>query len=171
MPLPPSRPGRRMVSGNLEPEPTMKLNDLRNAAAKADQELHIAKRRAKDLQAKAKAGKAALQQARLNHKRARKAAKQTKSLALAAKEQARDRLRIWEKAQKRLAKALKKLAKAHDAKKPSQTPAGPRKASGPGSKGKRQARSPRAPEKRPLAGQATPVGPGPGAASPPSPAV
>ena len=90
----------------------MKLNDLKKAAAKARQDLQVAERKVAELQRNAKAAKAKAEQARLEHKRVRKAAKQAKKLALAAEEQARERYRVWEKAQKRLAKALKKLAKA-----------------------------------------------------------
>ena len=90
----------------------MKLNDLKQAAAVARQDHEIAEGKAAELQVSAKADKAKAEQARLEYKRVRKAAKQAKKLALAAEEQARKCCRAWEKAQKGLAKALKKLAKA-----------------------------------------------------------
>jgi chromosome segregation ATPase len=103
----------------------MKLDDLRKAAAKADHELQRAESRAKELKAKARAAKAALQKARLDHKLSRKTAKQARNLAQAADDQVRDQLRVWEKAQKRLGKALKKLAqvKASKVRKPAQAAA------------------------------------------------
>jgi hypothetical protein len=112
----------------------MKLNDLQKAGAKAHRALQIAKAKAAELQRKAKTAKAIAEQARLEHKHARKAAKQTKRLALAAEEDARGQFRVWEKAQKRLAKALKKLAKAKTgkAKRSASTAAAPRKATPPG---------------------------------------
>ena len=101
-----------MAPGNPDPQPTMKLADLRKAAAKADQQLQRSESRAKELKAKARAAKAALQQARLHHKHSRKTAKQARNRAQAAEDRVRDHLRVWETAQKRLGKALKKLAKA-----------------------------------------------------------
>ena len=89
----------------------MKLDDLKKAAAKAQQDLQLAEGNAAELQRRAKAVKAKTEQARLQHKRFRKEAKQAKKLALAADEQAREQRRAWEKAQKRVSKALKKLAK------------------------------------------------------------
>jgi hypothetical protein len=87
----------------------MKLNDLKKAAAKAQQDLQLAERKAGDLQRKAKAAKAKSEQTRLEHKGARKSAKQAKKLALAAEDQAREQRWVLEKVQKRLAKTLKKL--------------------------------------------------------------
>lgn len=91
---------------------TMKQNDLKKAAAKAQEGLRLAETEAAELHRNAKTTKAIAEQARLEHKRARKAAKQAKRLAQAADEHARGQRRAWEKAQKRLAKAMKKLAKA-----------------------------------------------------------
>jgi hypothetical protein len=90
----------------------MKLNDLKKAAAKAQQGLRLAEAKAAELQRNAKTAKSVAEQARLEHKRARKVAKQAKVLALAAEEHEREQFRVWEKTQKRLAKAMKKLAKA-----------------------------------------------------------
>ena len=90
----------------------MKLNDLKKAAAKAQEGLRLAETEAAELQRNAKTTKAIAEQARLEYKRVRKAAKQAKRLALAADEDTREQRRVWEKAQKRLAKATKKLAKA-----------------------------------------------------------
>ena len=90
----------------------MKLNDLKKAAAKARQDLQVAERKVAELQRNAKAAKTKAEQARLDYKRVRKAAKQARKLALAAEEQAGERCRVWEKAQKRLAKALKNGAMA-----------------------------------------------------------
>jgi len=103
----------------------MKLNDLKKAAAKAQQDLHLAARKAADLRQKAQAAKARSEQTRLEHKRARKAAKQAKKSAAAAEEQARDYCRVFEKAQKRLAKAVKKLGqgKTKQKGKPARLPA------------------------------------------------
>ena len=117
-----------MESGNSNQEPIMKLNDLKKAGAKAYRELQLAERKAEELQRKAMAAKALAEQARLKHKRARKAAKQAKHLALAAEEQVRDQLRAWEKAQKRLGKALKKAAKSKTgkAKRPALATSAPR---------------------------------------------
>jgi hypothetical protein len=89
----------------------MKLNELKKAAAKAQQDLQLAEHKAAELQRSAKAAKAKTDQARIEHKRVRKAAKQAKKLVLAAEEQAREQHRAWEKAHRRLSKALKKLAK------------------------------------------------------------
>jgi hypothetical protein len=89
----------------------MKLNDLKKAAASAQEKLQLAQRAAADLQGKAKADKARSEQTRVEHKRARKSAKLSKKLALKAEEQVREQRRILEKAQKRLAKALKKVGK------------------------------------------------------------
>ena len=89
----------------------MKLNDLKKAAASAQEELQLAERAAAALQRRTKADKARSEQTRLEHKRARKSAKLSKKLALKAEEQVREQRRILEKAQKRLAKALKKVGK------------------------------------------------------------
>jgi hypothetical protein len=89
----------------------MNLNDLKKAAARAQQDLQLAERKAADLQNAVKTAKAIAEQVRQEHKRLRKAAKQAKKRALAAEEQASKQRRLCEKAQKRLAKALKKLAK------------------------------------------------------------
>jgi hypothetical protein len=87
----------------------MKLNDLKKAAARAQQDLQTAERKAVDLQRKAKAAKARSEQVRLEQKRARKSAKQAKKLAAAAEDQALAQALVLKKVQKRLAKALKKL--------------------------------------------------------------
>ena len=107
----------------------MKLNDLKQAGAKALRDLQLAEAQAVELQRKAKAAKALAEQARAKHKQARKPAKQAKHLALAAKDQARDQRRKSDKAQKRLTKALKKLAKdkTGEGKRPSSAAAVPRK--------------------------------------------
>jgi len=111
----------------------MKLNDLQKANDKAHRDLQLAKAKAAELQRKAKTAKAIAEQARLNQKQARKAAKQAKHLALAAEDHARDQLRVWEKAQKRLDKVIKKAAKAKagKAKRPAATAAAPTPASPP----------------------------------------
>ena len=108
----------------------MKLDDLKKAEAKAQQGLQLAEAKAAELQRKAKAAKAMAEQARVKHKQTRKAAKQAKRLALAAEEYAGDQLRVWEKAQKCLAKALKKAAKAKagQSKRPAPTSAARRNA-------------------------------------------
>jgi len=87
----------------------MKLNDLKQAVAKAQQDLQTVEGKAADLRRKAKAAKANTEQTRLEYKCARKAAKQAKKLASAAEDQSREQCQVLEKAQKRLAKALKKL--------------------------------------------------------------
>src|ERR1035441_6620676 len=87
----------------------MKLNDLKQAAAKAQQDLQLTERKVADLQRTAKAAKARSEHTRLEHKRARKAAKQAKKLASAAEEQAREQRRVLKKVHRRLAKALKKV--------------------------------------------------------------
>ena len=87
----------------------MKLNDLKKAAARTHQDLQLAERKAADFQRKANAAKAKTEQTRLEFKRARKSAKQLRKLASAAEDQACEQRRVLEKAQKRLAKALKKL--------------------------------------------------------------
>ena len=111
----------------------MKLDDLKKTGAKAHQELRLAERKAQELQSKFTAAKALAEQARLKHKHSRKAAKQAKRLALAAEEHVRDKLRASEKAQKRLAKATKKAAKAKTGKAKRSAPAvaAPRKAARP----------------------------------------
>jgi len=90
----------------------MKLNDLKKAGAKAQQDLRLAEAKTAELKRKAKAAKAMAAQVWLEYKRVRKAAKQAKRLASEAEEQVRDQLRACEKTQKRLVKAIKKLGKA-----------------------------------------------------------
>ena len=103
----------------------MKLHDLKKAAAQAQQDFHLAERKAGELQGKAKAAKAKSEQTRLDHKRARKAAKQAKKLASAAEEQAREHARVLGKVQKLLSKALKKVGqgKGKQLSKPARSPA------------------------------------------------
>ena len=139
----------------------MKLNDLEKAAAKAQQDFQLAERKAAELQRSAKAAKAKTEQARIEHKRIRKAAKQAKKLALAAEEQAREQRRAWEKAQKRLSKALKKLAKTKliGAKKGAELVA------------KKLLPNARKPQKPAVAGQSPPATPGAQRPTPLSPTV
>ena len=137
----------------------MKLDDLKKAGAKAHQELRLAERKAQELQRKFTAAKALAEQARLKHKHSRKAAKQAKRLALAAEEHVRDNLRAWEKAQKRLAKATKKAAKAKagNTKRSAPAAAAPRKAARP----PRRQTAPSAPRNPSPAGETTPAAPPP----------
>jgi hypothetical protein len=94
----------------------MKLNDLKKAATKAQQDLQVSEQRAAELLRGFKAAKAKTEQARLDYRRLRKAGKLAKKLALEAEEKMCGQRRVWEKAQKRLAKAEKKLAKAQKGK-------------------------------------------------------
>jgi hypothetical protein len=93
----------------------MKLNDLKMAAAKAQQDLQFAEKDGAELARKSKEAKAKTEQPRLQHKRLKKAAKQAKKLARAAEERRREQRRAWEKAQKRLNKALRSSAKTKTA--------------------------------------------------------
>ena len=102
----------------------MKLSDLKNAVAKAQQELELVKRKAVELQLRAKTTRARADHAWLVQERARKAAKQAKKLAVAAEDQACEQCSLLTKAQKRLAKAMKKVGRAEAAsKKKSDQPA------------------------------------------------
>ena len=104
--------GRRFArqQSTKQQEPNMKLNDLKKAVAKARQDRQLAERQAVALRHTAKAAKAKAEQARLEQKLLRKVAKEAKKLALDAEGRACDRCQALEKAQKRLAKALKKSA-------------------------------------------------------------
>ena len=140
----------------------MKLNDLKKAAARAQQELQLAESKVADLQRTVKAAKANTEQVRLQFKGMRKAAKQAKKLVLAAEEQARERCRVWEKAQKRLAKALKKLVKAKGGgtKKPALAAAAPGKAAPPKPAAKKPSPIPPKTQKPAVASQSPPAAPG-----------
>lgn len=94
----------------------MTIDRLKKAAAKAHDGFQRAEARAEELQRKAQTAKARAEQARQKRKQARRSAKQARRLALAAEERVCKRLRIWEKAQKRLAKAMKKATKTVGAK-------------------------------------------------------
>ena len=139
----------------------MKLKDLKKAVAKAQHDLQLAELKAVELQRSAKAAKAKTEQARLQHKRVRKAAKQARKLAQAAEEQAREQRRAWEKAQKRLSKALKKLAKTKAV--------GAKKAAKPAAK-KVPPDSPKT-QKLAVASQSGPTAPGAEKPTPAGPAV
>jgi predicted nucleic acid-binding Zn-ribbon protein len=86
----------------------MKLKDFRSAVIQAQCELEAAELGMLDARQKVKTAKAKTQQAKLEHKRTRKAAKEAKRLALEAEDRVRERGRMLAKAEKRLAKALKK---------------------------------------------------------------
>ena len=130
----------------------MKLNDLKKAAAKAQQDLQFVELKVAELQQKAKVAKAKSEQTRLMHKSARKSAKQAKKLASTAEDQARDKSRALEKSRKRLTKALKKLGQGKS--KPKGKPAKPSAVAHP------SAPSRRAPKKQPAV---TPTPPRPSA--------
>jgi hypothetical protein len=85
----------------------MKLNQLKKAAAKAQQALQLTERQVAELRRQAKAAKAQAEKVRLQQKRLRKAAKEAKKQALEVDERAAEQRRVLEKAQKRLAKALR----------------------------------------------------------------
>jgi hypothetical protein len=89
----------------------MKLDDLRKEAAEAQEALRAAEHGLADLQRKARAAKTKAEQTRIQHKHARKAAKQAKKLVGKAEEYAVEQLRVLTKAQRRLVKALKKAEK------------------------------------------------------------
>jgi hypothetical protein len=95
----------------------MKLLQLQKVAAKARHDLRIAERRAADLRLAVKAAKAVAEKSRLDHKRARKAGKQAKKLAIEAESQAQEQCRVLAKALKRLAKASRKMGSAKAARK------------------------------------------------------
>jgi len=90
----------------------MRLNDLKKGAAKARQDFQRAEREAEEPQRKFEAARLVAEQALLRHEEAQERAEQVRCLALAAEDRVGDRLRIWEKAQKRLAQALKKVSRA-----------------------------------------------------------
>ena len=149
----------------------MNLNGLKQAAAKAQQAFRIAELKVADLQRTFKAAKAKTEQARLEHKRVRKAAKQAKKLTLAAEDQARERRRICEKAQKRLAKSLKKLAKVKGggAKKTPKAVAAPLKPAS--ARQAAKTKLPPIPRKTPVVSQSPPTAPGAVTGPPASPTV
>jgi hypothetical protein len=86
----------------------MKLKDFRSAVIQAQCELEAAELGMLDARQKVKTAKAKTQQAKLEYKRTRKGAKEAKRLALEAEDRVRERGRMLAKAEKRLAKALKK---------------------------------------------------------------
>jgi hypothetical protein len=89
----------------------MKLYKMKSAVAKAAKELVAAQSKAKRLRDHAAKCKGMLEDARMSYKSARKASKEAKKRAAAAEETAGEKLRAWEKASKRLSKAVKKLGK------------------------------------------------------------
>ena len=151
----------------------MKLSNLKKAVSKARQDLQLAERKAAELRRSAKAARARAEQVRLEHRRLRKAAKQAKKLALAAEDQACERRRIWEKAEKRLAKALKKLAKAKGggANKTVKAAARPRKPASPKPAVKKTPSITPKTQKPAVLGQAPPASPGAAKTNPASPTV
>jgi hypothetical protein len=93
----------------------MKLKDFRSAVIQAQCELEAAQLMMLDARQKLKATKAKAQQAKLEHKRTRKAAKEAKRLALEVEDRVRERALLLAKAEKRLAKAIKKSEPAQPA--------------------------------------------------------
>src|SRR5437660_9070701 len=87
----------------------MKLKELKRMVVRAQQALLLAERKATGLQRVAKATKAKLELAKIEHKRARKFAKQARNMASEATEQASEQVRIFEKVKKKLSKALAKM--------------------------------------------------------------
>ena len=96
----------------------MKLQILQEAVAGAQQEFQDAETKAVAARLSAKAAKAAAEKSRVEHKRARKAAKQARKIALKAENKAEELAAILAKAQKRLAKALKKMGPVKVVQKP-----------------------------------------------------
>lgn len=92
----------------MKSEPGAKINNLQKAVASAQQEFRAAEHKAIAARLGVRAAKAAAEKIRLEHKRARKVAKKTKKQAQQSESLAHELAGVLAKAQKRLAKALKK---------------------------------------------------------------